>query len=283
MNVGRTVFSQLMEFVPRHEFGQAVERYGGNYRVRKFTCWDQFLCMCFAQLTYRESLRNIEACLRAVPDKLYHMGIRARPSRNTLAVANEKRDWLIDEARRLYASEPLAVALKETVYALDSTTIDLCLSVFPWAHFKKTKGAVKVHTLLDLRGPIPSFIRITHGKVGDVLILDELIPEQGAIYVMDRGYVDFTRLYRLTEWRAVFVIRAKKDLKYRRLYSRPVDKTTGLICDQIIVLTGRDTRDAYPAKLRRVRYQDLETGKDLTFLTNDFSFPALTIAGLYRT
>jgi hypothetical protein len=292
MNVGRTVLSQLMEFVPRHEFRQAVERYDGNHRVRRFTCWDQFLCMCFAQLTYRESLRDIEACLRAVPDKLYHMGIRARPSRNTLAVANEKRDWriyaevahwLIDEARRLYAAEPLAVALKETVYALDSTTIDLCLSVFPWAHFKETKGAVKVHTLLDLRGPIPSFIRITHGKVGDVLILDELIPEQGAIYVMDRGYVDFTRLYRLTEWRAAFVIRAKKDLKYRRLYSRPVDKTTGLICDQIIVLTGRETRDAYPAKLRRVRYEDLETGKDLTFLTNDFSFPALTIAGLYRS
>jgi hypothetical protein len=292
MNVGRTVFSQLMDFVPRHEFRQAVERYDGNYRVRTFTCWDQFLCMCFAQLTYRESLRDIEACLRAVPDKLYHMGIRAHVSRNTLAVANEKRDWriyaevahwLIDEARRLYAAEPLAVALKETVYALDSTTIDLCLSVFPWAHFKKTKGAVKIHTLLDLRGSIPSFIRITHGKVGDVLILDELIPEPNAIYVMDRGYVDFTRLYRLTEWRAVFVIRAKKDLKYRRLYSRPVDKTTGLICDQIIVLTGRDTRDAYPAKLRRVRYQDLETGKDLTFLTNDFSFPALTIARLYQS
>lgn len=292
MNVGRTVFSQLMDFVPRHEFRQAVVRYHGDYRVRSFSCWDQFLCMCFAQLTYRRSLRDIEACLRAMQDKLYHMGIRARVSRNTLAIANEKRDWriyadlgylLIDEARRLYAAEPLAVDLKETVYALDSTTIDLCLSVFPWAHFKKTKAAVKLHTLLDLRGSIPSFLWITDGKAGDVLVLDELIPEPGAIYVMDRGYIDFTRLYQLTQWRAVFVVRAKKNLKYRRLYSHKVDKTTGLLCDQTVVLTGRNSRKAYPVKLRRVRFQDAETGKRFTFLTNDFSLPALTIADLYRS
>jgi len=292
MNLGRTVFAQLMDHVPRHEFRQAVARYGGDHRVRTFTCWDQFLCMSFAQLTYRESLRDIESCLRAMQGKLYHMGIRGRVSRNTLAVANEKRDWriyadlgqlLIHEARRLYAAEPLAVELDETVYALDSTTIDLCLSVFPWAHFRRTKGAIKLHTLLDLRGSIPTFVHITPGKVSDVLILDELMPEPGAIYVMDRGYIDFGRLHQFTLWHAVFVIRARKNLQYRRLYSHPVDKATGLLCDQTVVLTGREPSKAYPAKLRRVRFQDLETGKKLTFLTNDFSLPALTIAELYRS
>ena len=292
MNLGRTVFAQLMDHVPRHEFRQAVARYGGDHRVRTFTCWDQFLCMSFAQLTYRESLRDIESCLRAMQGKLYHMGIRGRVSRNTLAVANEKRDWriyadlgqlLIHEARRLYAAEPLAVELDETIYALDSTTIDLCLSVFPWAHFRRTKGAIKLHTLLDLRGSIPTFVRITHGKVSDVRILDEFMPEPGAIYVMDRGYIDFGRLYQFTLWHAVFVIRAKKNQQFRRLYSHPVDKATGLLCDQTVVLTGREPSKAYPAKLRRVRFQDLETGKKLTFLTNDFSLPALTIAELYRS
>jgi hypothetical protein len=291
MNLGRTVFSQLMEFLPRHEFRQAVRRYRGHYRVRTFTCSDQFLCMAFAQLTFRESLRDIEACLRALPEKLYHMGIRSRVSRNTLAVANEKRDWriyadlaqvLIHEARRLYADEPLAVELEQTVYALDSTTIDLCLSVFPWAHFQPTKAAIKLHTLLDLRGSIPALVHITDGKTVDVKILDELVPEPGAIYILDRGYTDFARLYRLTLWRALFVIRARKRVSFRRRYSHPVDRSTGLICDQTILLTGRDSAAAYPITLRRVRYQDAKTGKKLTFLTNDFSLPALTIAELYR-
>jgi hypothetical protein len=292
MNQGRPVFAQLMSLVPHRTFTRCVERYGGNRRVRTFTCWDQFLCMAFAQLTFRESLRDIEACLRALPEKLYHMGIRGRMSRNTLSVANERRDWriyadlaqvLIHEARQLYADEPLATELEQTVYALDSTTIDLCLSVFPWAHFQPSKAAVKLHTLLDLRGSIPTFLRITDGKVVDVKILDELIPEAGAIYVLDRGYTDFRRLYRLSLCRALFVIRAKRKMNFRRLYSHPVERSTGLICDQTIVLTGRDTATAYPAKLRRVRFQDPETGKNLTFVTNDFSLPALTIAELYRS
>lgn len=291
MNQGRTVFAQLMSLIPHKAFARCVDRYGGNHRVRRFTCWDQFLSMAFAQITYRESLRDIESCLRALPEKLYHSGIRSRVSRNTLAVANEKRDWriyadlaqvLIHEARRLYADEPLAVELEQTVYALDSTTIDLCLSVFPWAHFQPTKAAVKLHTLLDLRGSIPAFVHITDGKTVDVKILDELVPEPGAIYILDRGYTDFTRLYRLTLWRAVFVIRARKRVNFRRRYSHPVDRSTGLICDQTIILTGRDSAAAYPVALRRVRYQDPDTGKKLTFLTNDFSLPALTIAELYR-
>ena len=285
------MFSQLMDLVPRHDFLRCVGRYKGNYRVRRFTCWDQFLCMVFAQLTYRESLRDVEACLRAMPERLYHMGIRGTVSRNTLAVANEKRDWriyadfgqvLIDEARRLYVDEPFSVELSETVYALDSTTIDLCLSVFPWARFRTTKGAVKMHTLLDLRGNIPVFIKVTHAKVQDVNILDELIPEPGAIYVMDRGYIDFTRLYRLDQERAYFVTRAKKNLRMRRLYSHTVDKTTGLLCDQTVRLTGVTTSINYPDKLRRIRYRDPETGNVLTFLTNNKTFPALTIAELYR-
>lgn len=292
MNTGRTVFAQVIEHAPHNEFRRSVERYGGNRGVRRFTCWDQFLCLAFAQLTYRESLRDIEACLRALGPKLYHMGIRARVSRNTLAVANEKRDWriqadfaqvLIHEARRLYGEEPFGKGLTQTVYALDSTTIDLCLSLFPWARFRAEKGAIKLHTLLDLRGSIPAFIRITDGKVADVKILDVLTPEAGSIYVFDRGYIDFARLYRFTEHRAIFITRAKKNLAFQRLYSKPVEKTTGLICDQTIVLTGTDSAAAYPAQLRRVRFKDPETGKRLTFLTNDFTLPALTVTELYRS
>jgi IS4 transposase len=291
MYEGRTVFSQLMDFVPRHTFRRRVERYGGDRGVRQFTCWQQFLAMAFAQLTFRESLRDIEACVGAVPDKVYHMGFRSRVTRSTLADANEKRDWriyadfaqvLIHEARRLYVDEPFGLELDQTVYALDATTIDLCLSVFPWARFRTTKAGIKLHTLLDLRGSIPVFIWITDAKQGDVEVLDVLVPEPGSIYVMDRAYVDFERLYQLTDNRATFVTRAKKNLKWRRLYSHPVDRSTGLICDQTIVLTRKDSAEAYPAKLRRVRYRDLETGKALTFLANDFTLPALTIAHLYR-
>lgn len=292
MNRGRTVFSQLMDFVPIKTFHRCVQRYPGRFRIRRFSHWDQFLAMTFAQLTYRRSLRDIEACLRAVPDKLYHMGFRSGVSRSTLADANERRDWriyadfaqvLIDEARRLYAGEPLDIELDHTVYALDSSTIDLCLSLFPWATFRTTKGAVKLHTLLDLRGNIPTCIWITDGSVHDVRILDVLIPEPGSIYVLDRGYIDFHRLYRLHESRAVFVIRAKKNLSFRRLYSSPVDRSTGLICDQTIVLAGKAAAQAYPAKLRRIRYRDPESGKTLVFLTNDFALPAETIAKLYRS
>jgi len=288
---GRTIFSQLMDFIPRYEFRKCVTRYQGNSRVRTFSCWDQFLSMTFAQLTYRESLRDIEACLRAMQDRLYHVGIRGKVSRNTLAVANEKRDWriyadfaqiLINEARQLYADEPFGVDLAETVYALDSSTIDLCLSLFPWARFRKWKGAIRLHTLLDLRGNIPVFIRVSDGKVHDVNILDELIPEPGAIYIMDRGYIDFGRLYTLDQLHAIFVIRAKKNLKYDRIYSQEVDRSTGLICDQVIRLTGIKTSEKYPDKLRRVKYRDPETGKVLVFLTNNIDLPALTIPELYR-
>jgi hypothetical protein len=291
MNQGRTVFAQLMSLVPHATFTRCVERYRGNHRVRTFTCWDQFLCMAFAQLTFRESLRDVEASLRALPEKLYHMGIRGRMSRNTLAVANESRDGricadlaqvLIREARQLYADEPLAMELEQTVYALDSNTIDLCLSVFPWAHLQPSKAAVKLHTLLDLRGSIPTFLRITDGKVVDVKILDKLIPGAGAIYVLDRGYTDSARLYRLSLCHALFVIRTKCRMNFRRRYSHPVDRSTVPICDRTVVLTGRDTAKAYPTKLRRVRFQDPATGKKLTFVTNDFSLPALTIAELYR-
>lgn len=292
MYEGRTVFSQLMDFVPRQTFRRRVQRYNGDHGVRRFTCWQQFLAMAFAQLTYRESLRDIEACLAAAPQKVYHMGFTGPVARSTLADANERRDWriyadfaqvLIAEARHLYAGEALDVELDQTVYALDSSTIDLCLSVFPWATFKATKGAVKLHTLLDLRGNIPTFIWITDGSVHDVRILDVLLPEPGSIYVLDRGYVDFKRLRRLHEARAVFVIRAKKNMRHRRLYSSPVDRSTGLICDQTIVLTGRDTAKYYPEKLRRIRYRDPESGKTLVFLTNDFALPAGTIAALYRS
>ena len=291
MNTEKTVFTQLVDFLPMHTFRECVQRYRGNYKVRRFLCLDQFLCMAFAQVTYRESLRDIEACLRAVQTKLYHMGIRGKVSRSTLADANENRDWhiyadfaqeLIHIARGLYVNDTFGVELAQTAYALDSTTIDLCLSLFPWARFRKRKGAIKLHTLLDLRGNIPSFIRITEGKVHDVNILDELIPEPGAFYIMDRGYIDFARLYTLAQCLAFFVTRAKTNLKFRRLYSHPVDKTTGLRCDQTIVLTGVNTSDHYPEKLRRIRYFDAESPKTLTFLTNNFVSPALTIARLYK-
>lgn len=291
MNEGRTVFSQVVDFVPRHTFRRRVQRYQGNYGVRRFTCWQQFLAMLFAQLTYRESLRDIEACLQAAPEKIYHMGFTGPVSRSTLADANERRDWriyadvaqaLIAEARQLYADEPLDVELDRTVYALDSSTIDLTLSLFPWASFRKTKAAVKLHTLLDLRGSIPVFIWITDGKPHDVRVLDVLVPEPGSIYVLDRAYIDFERLWRLQEARAVFVTRAKKNLSYRRRYSSPCDRSTGIVCDQTIVLTGKASRKHYPLPLRRIRYRDPESSKTFVFLTNDFALSALKIAGLYR-
>lgn len=291
MNTGKFVFAQLMEHSPWHIFRRSVKRYRGNHKVKTFSCMDHYLCMAFAQLTHRESLRDIEVCLRAVQPKLYHMGIRGKVSRSTLARANEKRDWriyadfaqaLIESARKLYCDEALELELEETVYALDSTTIDLCLSLFPWARFRKKKGAIKLHTLLDLRGNIPSFIRITDGKVNDLYLLDELIPEAGAFYVMDRGYTDFARLYLFVLYQSFFVIRAKSNLQFRRLYSHPVDKSTGLRCDQTIMLTGFYPKKDYPAKLRRIRYFDDETQKSLIFLTNNFNVPALTIAKIYK-
>jgi hypothetical protein len=291
MNIGKTVFAQIMEFLPLPEFRKCVAKYNGTYKVKNFSCLDQFLCMAFAQLTYRESLRDIEACLRAIRTKLFHMGIRGKVSRSTLADANESRDWriyadfaqvLIHTARRLYLNDELGIELDQTVYALDSTTIDLCLSLFPWAKFRKYKGAIKMHTLLDLRGNIPSFISITNAKVHDVNILDELIPEAGSFYVMDRGYLDFSRIYSLTLCSAFYITRAKSNFRFRRLYSHPIDKSTGLKCDQTIVLTGFYSSKDYPAKLRRIRYFDAETQNNLTFLTNNFTLPALTIAQLYK-
>lgn len=288
---GKIVFSQLTDFLSLRVFQRCVKRYNGDYKVKSFSCLDQFLCMAFAQLTYRESLRDIETCLRSMNGRLYHMGIKGNVSRSTLAKANEIRDWriyadfaqrLIHQARRLYRYDEFEIELDTTVYALDSTTIDLCLSLFPWAHFRKTKGAIKVHTLLDLRGNIPSFIVITDGKVHDVNILDELFPEAGSFYIMDRGYIDFARLYTLQQHAAFFVVRAKSNLHYRRLYSREIDKSTGLICDQTIVLTGTNSDCKYPEKLRRVRYYDTEKNIDFTFLTNNFSLPALAIAQLYK-
>jgi len=292
MNYGSTIFSQITGFLPNHKFRQCVDRYNGNFRVRSFTCFDQFLCMAFAQLTFRESLRDIECCLRVMRDKLYHMGIRGNVSRSTLAYANENRDWriycdfaqiLIHEARQLYANDDFGLELEETVYALDSSTIDLCLSVFPWAHFRKTKSAIKLHTLLDLHGNIPSFIAITDGKVHDVNILDLLIPEPGAIYVMDKAYLDFERLFTLHQHSAFFVTRSKINTKLRRLYSKPVDRSTGIICDQIVALTGYYAKKDYPDKLRRVKYFDSESGERFVFLTNQFSFSAETIASLYKS
>ena len=292
MYVGKLVFAQVMEFVPLSVFRRCVAKYQGNRKVRTFTCLDQFLCMAFAQITYRESLRDIEACLRSQSNKLYHMGIRGTVSRSTLADANEQRDWriyaelahtLIATARSLYSTEPFIEELDETVYALDSTTIDLCLSLFPWATFRKRKGAVKLHTLLDLRGNIPTFIYISDGKLHDVNVLDILPLEPGAFYVMDRGYVDFERLYAMTQGAAFFVTRAKSNLKFRRLYSRQVDRATGMICDQTIVLTGPISKKDYPEKLRRIKYNDPQSGKTLVFLTNNFTLPTLTIAQLYRS
>ena len=292
MNSGKTLFAQLMEFVPIYKFRQCVERYRGNYKIKSFSCWDQFLCMAFAQITYRESLRDIQACLRAAQPKLYHMGIRGGVSRNTLANANKTRDWriyadfaqvLIREARRLYANENFGIELENTVYALDSTTIDLCLSLFPWALFRQRKGAVKLHTLLDLRGNIPTVCIITHGKVHDVNILDHIVPEAGAIYIMDRAYTDFARLYAIHQSSAFFVTRAKSNFRCKRLYSNPVDKRTGLRCDQTVVLEGFYSRQDYPDKLRRIRYYDSNKRKLLTIITNNLSLPALTIAELYRS
>ncbi|MGB5990721.1 MAG: IS4 family transposase [Desulfobacterales bacterium] len=291
MNKGQNIFSQVIDFLPQNKFRDCVNRYSGNYRVRSFTCYDQLLCMAFAQLTYRESLRDIECCLRVMREKLYHMGIRGKVSRSTLAKANETRDWriysdfaqvLIHEARRLYVDEDFGLELNETVYALDSSTIDLCLSVFPWARFRKTKGAVKLHTLLDLRGDIPTFIWITDGKVHDVNVLDHLIPEPGAIYVMDRAYLDFRRLYQLYQCSAIFVTRSKTNTGLRRMYSNKVDKSTGVKSDQIVALTGYYSKKDYPEKLRRIKYFDAEKGRSFIFLTNQFTLPPLTIAELYR-
>ena len=291
MNSDTIIFSQLTSHLPIKTFRRCVHRYRGNYKVQSFSCWDQFLCMAFAQLTYRESLRDIESCLRSMRAKLYHMGIRGNVSRSTLADANEKRDWriyadfaqtLIHHARALYIDEDLGVELDETVYALDATTIDLCLSVFPWAIFRKTKGAIKLHTLLDLRGSIPTFIWLTHAKFHDVNILDALIPEPGSIYLMDRAYIDFSRLFELNQAKAFFVIKAKSNFKFRRLYSRPVDKSTGLRCDQIIVLSGFYSKQHYPEKLRRVKYYDAEHDNTLVFLTNNFTLPASTVCELYK-
>jgi hypothetical protein len=292
MNIGRTVFSQIIEHLPHKDFQKCVDRYNGNRYVKNFSCWDQFLCMAFAQLTYRESLRDIESCLRSVGPKLYHMGFRSTVSRSTLADANDSRDWriyadfaqlLIGLARPLYASDPISPNIDETLYALDSTTIDLCLSLFPWAKFRNTKAGVKMHTLLDLRGNIPSFIQITDAKVSDVNILDELLPEPGAFYVMDRGYVDFARLFVFTMCSAFFVIRAKTNVLLQRRYSRPVDKATGLRSDQTVILTTEDSAHAYPDPLRRITYFDKETNKHLTFLTNNFLLPALIITEIYKS
>ena len=291
MNQGKTVFSQIIDFLPQKKFRQCVNRYNGNYRLRSFKCYSQFLCMAFAQLTYRDSLRDIECCLRAMQEKLYHMGIRGKVSRSTLADANELRDWriysdfaqiLIHEARRLYAEDDFGLELNDTVYALDSSTIDLCLSVFPWARFRKTKAAVKLHTLLDLRGNIPTFIWITDGKVHDVNVLDHLIPEPGAIYIMDRAYLDFKRLYHLHQAGAIFVTRSKTNTGLRRLYSHKVDKTTGVKYDQTVVLTGFYSSKDYPDKLRRIKFYDAEKRRTFIFLTNQFSLPAPIIAELYR-
>lgn len=290
MHSGNLVFAQLMEFAPWHTFRRLVAKYRGDFNVRTFSCLDQFLSMAFAQLTYRESLRDIEACLRAQPTKLYHMGLRGTVSRSALADANERRDWriyaefaqtLIRTARRLYAQDALLVDLAETVYALDATTIDLCLSLFPWAEFRATKAAVKLHTLLDLRGAIPSFIHISDGKLHDVNVLDVLIAEPGAFYVMDRAYLDFERLYRLHRGQSFFVTRAKSNLKCKRVYSRPVNRSTGLICDQEIHLVVFYSHRAYPERLRRIRYRDAK-GRGLVFLTNHMTLPPLTICELYR-
>jgi uncharacterized protein DUF4372/DDE family transposase len=289
MHQGHYVFAQLMQHLPLTTFRRCVARYDGERRVKRFSCLDQYLCLAFAQLTWRESLRDIEACLRAQSSKLYHLGFRSTIARNTLANANAVRDWriyadfaqhLIGIARRLYADEPLAIELNDTVYALDSTTIDLCLSVFPWAPFRSTKAAVKMHTLLDLRGNIPSFIFISDGKMHDVNILDELLPEAGAFYIMDRGYLDFERLARLDDAGSFFVTRGKSNLKARRRYSHPIDRSSGLICDQTVVLTG--SRQGFDRPLRRIKFNDPETSKRLVFLTNNFAQPALTIANLYK-
>ncbi len=291
MHSGRIIFSQLMSFFPRYEFNKCVCRYQGEYRTRNFSCLDQFLCMAFAQLTYRESLRDIEICLRAMQSRLYHAGLRGKVSRSTLADANEKRDWriyadfahvLIGTARELYASEDFGLQITQAAYALDSTTIDLCLSLFPWASFRQQKGAIKLHTEMDLRGSIPCLIRITHGKVHDVTFLDQLVLEPAAFYVMDRGYIDFARLYRFTQNMAFFVTRAKSNLDYTRRSSHAIDPGTGLRSDQIILLRGPKTSQLYPDPLRRISFFDIGEHRRLIFLTNNFVLPALTIALLFK-
>jgi hypothetical protein len=292
MYVGKTLFAQVLEFLPWTTFHRIVARYRGDHRVRTLSCTEQFRCMAFAQLTYRESLRDIEACLSAQAAKLYHMGFRQPVSRSTLADANESRDWriyaefahrLIAQARKLYAMDSFGVELSDTVYALDATTIDLCLSVFPWAPFRTTKAAIKLHTLLDLRGAIPSFIHISDGKLHDVKVLDLLIPEAGAFYVMDRAYLDFQRLYSLSQAGAFFVTRSKSNLDARRLYSAAVDRSSGLICDQTIALNGPLSRQRYPQHLRRIRFKHPESSKTLVFLTNHFQLPALTVCSLFKS
>jgi len=291
LNSGKSIFSQLMDFVPRYEFHKCVQRYNGHHKVKTFSCWDQFLTMAFAQLTYRESLRDIQACLRAAGTKLYHLGIRSRVSRNTLANANQVRNWriyadfaqrLIGQARCLYANQEFGVELDQTAYALDSTTIDLCLSLFPWAKFRRHKAAVKLHTLLDLRGSIPSWVVITDGKVHDVNLLDQLVFEAGAFYIFDRGYVDFARLYRIHQSSAFFVTRAKSNFEFHRLCSQAVDKSTGVLSDQIIRLKVFYSRQGYPEKLRRVHYLDVDCNRRLVLLTNNFTLSARDIADLYR-
>jgi hypothetical protein len=291
MNEGRSLFAQLLEHAPHHHFRRCVQRYRGNHGVRRFRCWEQFLCMVFGQLTYRESLRDIEACLGSVSTQLYHLGIRSKVRRSTLADANEKRDFriyadfaqiLIADARRLYSDEPLDFALRNTVYALDSTTIELCLELFPWARTQAGDAAVKLHTLLDLRGSIPAFACVTRGRHQDVNLIDEIPLEPGSIYVMDRGYFGLQRLLRIDQAKATFVVRAKKNLRVRRLYSQPVDRSTGLICDQTVIPAVAQSAHRYPKHLRRIAYKDLESGRRYTFLTNDFTLPALTITRLYK-
>jgi hypothetical protein len=291
MNSGRTVFAQLIEHLPHKEFHKCVARYRGDRYAKNFSCWDQYLAMAFAQLTYRESLRDIETCLGAVGGKLYHMGFHTSVARSTLADANESRDWriyadfaqtLIGTARTLYARDPLGVDLDQSLYALDSTTVDLCLALFPWARFRRRKAAVKMHTLLDLRGNIPAFVHVTDGKVHDVNVLDQIMPEAGAFYVMDRGYIDFERLFVLTLSSAFFVVRTKSNVLLQRRYSHPVDKSTGVRSDQTVILSSFESASAYPDPLRKVSYYDAETNKRLKFLTNNFTLPALTIAQIYK-
>jgi hypothetical protein len=291
MHAGQIIFAQLMDFLPTHEFNRCVRRYRGDYKLQRFSCRDQFLCMGFAQLTYRESLRDIETCLRSMRHKLFHAGFRGIVARNTLAQANANRDWriyadlaaaLIAQARRLYAHEPFAVDLDQTVYAFDSTTIDLCLSLFPWAQFRRHKSAVKLHTLIDLRGNIPCFIYVSGGRMADVTSLDLLPIEAGAFYVMDRGYTDFQRLYRFTQGLAFFIVRAKRDLDFARQESREIDKSTGLRSDATIRLRGPKTSRLYPVPLRRISYYAADIDKRFVFLTNNFTLPALTIAQLYK-
>jgi IS4 transposase len=291
LNCGKSIFSQLMDFVSGYQFQKCVQRYNGHHKVKSFSCWDQFLTMAFAQLTYRESLRDIQACLRAAGNKLYHLGIRSRVSRNTLANANQVRDWriyadfaqvLIGQARRLYANDAFGVELDQTAYALDSTTIDLCLSLFPWAKFRRHKAAVKLHTLLDLRGSIPSWVIITDGKVHDVNLLDQLVFEAGAFYIFDRGYLDFARLYRIHQSSGFFVTRARSNFEFQRFCSQPVDRSTGVLSDQIIRLKVFYSRKGYPEKLRRVHYLDADSNRRLVLLTNNFTLSARDIADLYR-